>query len=45
LVQTTVVEDAGGTTIVCRGGDEVEKLRQPASASGNSKLNVTIRIV
>jgi hypothetical protein len=46
LEQTTVaVEPAGGTTIVCRGGDELLKLRQPPSASGKSKMNVAIRIV
>jgi hypothetical protein len=50
LWQTTVVPGAttvaGGTTIVCRGGEELLKLRQPPSpsTSGRNSKTLTIRI-
>jgi hypothetical protein len=45
LLQTTE-EPAGGTMIVCFGGGaELLKLRQPASASGKSRINVVTLIL
>jgi hypothetical protein len=44
LEHTTVAVEDGGTTIVCRGGDELLKLRQPARLSGRSRTSAMVLI-